>query len=333
MPKVSIIVPIYNVGQYLTKCIESLINQTLEDIEIILVDDGATDNSTEICDEYALRDNRIKVIHKQNGGLSDARNTGIDVAKGEYLAFLDSDDWIEPNFYEYLYNVIQREQADIVQCDYIEAYNEDIVIQFNECIKENMYTGVEALTLLYGPEYIRTVIACSKIYKKELFVGIRFPKGKIHEDEFTTYKLLHKASKVVDSNVKMYYYRQREGSIMAQGFNEKRLHVVEAWKERINYFNQYTLEELAQRTESNLCRMLKALYAQAKQSNSNNKKKILKSLKKDMQKYYIAFIKNRHITNKGKIMLTICILNETVFCNLYNRYGECIGRSWRKQKD
>lgn len=320
MSKVSIIVPIYNVEQYLPKCIESLLEQTLQEIEIILVDDGATDRSSEICDIYALKDHRIKVIHKINGGLSDARNVGIEVAQGEYITFLDSDDWVEPNLYEYLYSLAKKEDADIAQCDYIEVYAEDIQIDFRQHIKETIHTGAEALGLLFGEEYVKTVVVWNKLYRRILFEEIRFPKGKVHEDEFTTYKVIHKANKLVNSNIPMVYYRQREGSIMAEGFNEKRLHVIEAWEEKYLYLKQEGLEELALRTEANLCSTLKRLYVQTKRSNLINKNKILKDLRNEMKTKYIRFIKNPYITDRGKITLTICLLNGQVFFKLYGTY-------------
>ena len=320
MPKVSIIVPIYNVQQYLAKCIDSLLEQTLQEIEIILVDDGATDRSPEICDTYALKDQRIKAIHKTNGGLSDARNVGIEVAQGEYIAFLDSDDWVESNFYEYLYNLVKKEDADIAQCDYIKAYSEDVQINFRYHIKETAHTGVEALGLLFGEEYVKTVVVWNKLYRRSLFEEIRFPKGKVHEDEFTTYKVIHKANKLVNSNLPMIYYRQREGSIMAEGFNEKRLHVLEAWREKYTYLKQEGLEELALRTEANLCSTLKGFYVQTKKSNLVNKDKVLKDLRNEITRKYIKFIKNPYITGRGKTTLTICLLNGQVFCKLYSAY-------------
>lgn len=320
MIKVSVIVPIYNVEQYLVKCIESLLIQSLKDIEIILVDDGATDNSPNICDEYALKDNRVKVIHKQNGGLSDARNIGIEIAQGEYIAFLDSDDWVESNFYEYLYNLIEKEHADIAQCDYVKVYSDEATIDFKETIKESVHTGIEALYLLHSEEYVKTLVVWNKLYKRELFKNIRFPKGKVHEDEFTTYKVLHQASKVVNSNLPMVYYRQREGSIMAQEFNEKRLHVLDAWKEQRSYFEKHGLDELVQRTDCRLCNALKEIYMQTNISKLVNKEEILKQLKKDIRKDYNRYLKNSYITNRGKIGLTIFLLNRQVFCKIYSVY-------------
>lgn len=320
MPIISVIVPVYNVEQYLSQCIDSLLTQTLEDIEIILVDDGSTDACPQICDAYALRDTRIKVIHKVNGGLSDARNWGIERAQGEYIAFLDSDDWVKPDFYEYLYNLIQRKNADIAQCDYIKVYDNTTKIDFDEAIKESTHTGVEALYLLCGEEYIKTVVVWNKLYKRKLFDKIRFPKGKIHEDEFVTYKVLHKASKFVNSNIPMVYYRQRPDSIMAQKFSEKRLHVLEAWKERRDYFKQHNLIELAHRTECELCVTMKAAYVYIQKSDLQNKKEILKQLKKEIKEDYIKYICNPFITIKGKITLTICLLNGQVFYKLYSTH-------------
>lgn len=322
MTKVSIIVPVYNVEKYLTKCIESLLLQSLKDIEIILVDDGATDKSPDICDAYELKDNRIKVIHKTNGGLSDARNVGIEVAQGEYIAFLDSDDWVEPNMYQYLYELIQKNNADIAQCSYIKAYEEEVEIEFAEDIKESVYTGVEALELLYGQEYIKTVVVWNKLYHKKLFKHIRYPKGKVHEDEFTTYKVIHKAGKFVNSNIPMVYYRQREDSIMAQGFNEKRIYILEAWREEKDYFEQHELNDLVLKTECKLCGILKSFYVQAQKSNLINKKEVLRYLKKDMRKNYIRYIRNSYITSRGKITLTLCLLNGKVFTNIYDKYAE-----------
>lgn len=320
MCKLSIIVPVYNVEQYLTKCIESLLAQTLKEIEIILVDDGSTDKSSKICDQYALKDERIKVIHKTNGGLSEARNKGIEAAKGEYLGFLDSDDWVETNFYQYLYKLIQNTRADIAQCDFVYAYDESIKIEFNNIVKENVYTGIEALGLLYGSECVRTVVVWNKIYRRELFKNIRYPKGKLYEDEFTTYKLIYQAKKVVDSNVSMVYYRQRKDSIMGKGFREERLQVLEAFKQRGKYFEQHGLNELVKKNERNLNISLKRFYLATQRSKLINKKKILRSLKLEIVTYYIRFMKNPYITNIERITLTMCILNGRIFSWLYNRY-------------
>ena len=314
---ISVIVPIYNVEKYLHKCIDSLIGQTLKDIEIILVDDGSTDKSGVICDEYGLKDNRIKVIHKKNGGLSDARNTGIDIAKGKYISFIDSDDWVDLQMFETLYNIAIKNDADIVQGDYIESYDENIRIE--KSILENItkYNSEEILHNLYGYNATKTVIVWNKIYKRELFNGIRFPKGKINEDEFTTYKILHKANIIIDTNIPIYYYRQREGSIMNSNFNIKRLDALEALKERIEYFIQHELTELYYKSEAQLCSLIKSFYISIHSSNIENKSSLLKVLNRESQKNYFKFIKNREISIKEKLTLTLSILNNKLFYNMY----------------
>lgn len=324
MPKVSIIVPVYNVEQYLPKCIESLVSQTLQEIEIILVDDGSTDKSVEICDIYALQDSRIKVIHKQNGGLSDARNIGIEVAKGDYIAFLDSDDWVETSMYEYLYELAEKENAYIVQCDYIKTYDETEEIDFKECIQETIHTNIDALNLLFGKEHVKTIVVWNKLYHNSLFKDNKFPKGKVHEDEFLTYKLIYKTNKLINSNRPLLYYRQRNGSIMMQGFNEKRLHIVEALEERKAYFKMKGLKEASLKTESNLCGILKLLYVQASESKLDNKRFILKKLKQYIARNYIKFLMNPYITYRGKISLSICMLNNKRFCKMYKSYSKNI---------
>lgn len=322
MIPITVIIPIYNVESYLRKCIDSVINQTMQEIEIILVDDGSTDSSPQICDEYALKDDRIKVIHKINGGLSDARNVGIDIARGIYLTFVDSDDWIDKNFCKYLYTLAKEKNADIVQCNFTKVYEEDIHIELELDVKEVMYSGVEALNLLYGEEETRTVIACGKIYKKKLFEQIRFPKGKIHEDEFTTYKLIHKANKVIDTNLQLYYYLQRQGSITKTKFTESRMHALEAYKERIQYFEQHKLDILVKKTQGKLCTLLKYLYLKALKSDIHNKKKLIKVISRELKRNFWCFIKNPYITHKGKITFILCLLNKNIFCKVYSRYVE-----------
>lgn len=317
---ISIIVPVYNVEDYLCKCIESLINQTLKDIEIILVNDGSTDTSPQICDRYAKKDKRIKVIHKENGGLSDARNTGISVANGKFIAFLDSDDWVNLEMYEKLYSYACVNDADIVQCDFMKVYNEENFSCNNIDTKTELHTGIQALNHLHGNRHGKTVVVWNKIYKKELFRDIRFPKGRIHEDEFIMYKILHKSNKIIDTNLPMVYYRQRNGSIMNSEFNIKRLDILDAWKERIDFFEDNKLVELKEITESRLCSKLKSMYSELSKSNIKNKDKILKCIKRYMITDYSKFIKNSYITNKGKVALTVCIVNGRLFCKIYESH-------------
>jgi glycosyltransferase involved in cell wall biosynthesis len=248
-PLISIIVPAYKVEKYLRRCINSIINQTYTNLEIILVDDGSPDNCGKICDEYAGKDQRIKVIHKENGGLSDARNRGLDIAKGEYIGFIDSDDWIKEDYIEKLLNLINDYNADISICNLVKVYNENQQINADYNPEIKIYTNIQALEQYFDKYYTNMVIACCKLYKAELINGIRFPVGKIHEDEFTTHKLLYKANKTVMTTEGLYYYLQRNDSIMGKGFNLKgSLHHLEALEERLLFYKKAGLEGVWKKT-------------------------------------------------------------------------------------
>lgn len=223
---ISIIVPIYKVENYLERCIESILNQTYKDIEIILVDDGSPDKCGEICDNYAMRDNRIKVIHKQNGGLSEARNFGIDIANGEYILFIDSDDFIDKNMCEFLINEAKENDSDIVMCNYyIVKENEYFINKMLVTDNRISLTNLEMMKIFFLKGYRETLITWNKLYRRKLFYtnkNIRFPVGRLNEDIFTTYRLYYVANKIVVINKPLYYYVLRKESIMGN-FSEKNI--------------------------------------------------------------------------------------------------------------
>ena len=207
----SVVVPVYNVGKYLDRCIKSIINQTYKNLEIILVDDGSVDASGKICDKYAFKDKRINVIHKENEGLSEARNTGIKLSKGDYITFVDSDDYIDERMYEILIHDLEYYDVDIATCDYlrVEDYSKKTEIS-NEV---NIYGKKEALIKLLRNEEYKDY-AWNKIYKKKLFDGVLYPKGRVQEDVATTYKLILNANSVSYNKSKLYFYLKRKGSIL-----------------------------------------------------------------------------------------------------------------------
>lgn len=247
-PLVSVIVPIYNVEKYLEKCVTSIRNQDYTNLEIILVDDGSPDACPQLCDAYAKADKRIRVIHKKNGGLSDARNAGIRVATGDYLAFIDSDDYVDPAFVSTLLHEAQRQDADIVACSLQRVYDDKTVFP-PKWVDEATFSNIEGIRDILSSPSLCDVMAWNKLYKKELFTktGILYPVGKVHEDMFTTYKLFYAAQKICFVNKPLYYYVQREGSIINQGFNKKRLHAVEATGEVLDWVtaNHLPLEQEA----------------------------------------------------------------------------------------
>lgn len=223
--KVSVIVPVYKVEEYIKECVDSILQQTYLNMEIILVDDGSPDKCGQICDEYAKLDGRVKVIHKENGGLSDARNYGLDAATGEYISFIDSDDYISPVFYELLMNVFRESNADIVALKGgTDFWDEMTVPKLNCDCKKKKYkqiTNKEALEMML---YHKIATGAQfKIYRKEMFEDIRFPKGYLYEDVATTYKTFIKAKNVAIVDEPLYAYRKRQESIIRQSFSEKKM--------------------------------------------------------------------------------------------------------------
>ena len=227
--KISIIVPVYNVEAYLERCVESILKQTYTNLEILLVNDGSTDKSGELCDKLALRDHRIRVIHKENGGLSDARNRGIDEASSNLIGFIDSDDYIDEDMYETLYRQMVASKADLSMCGHYDVYHQIPEKQVAE-IKTWELMPEEAIKMVMEAK-ILSVTAVNKLYKKALFEQLRFRIGKIAEDAFIMVDLIHQCSKIVATNEKKYYYVHRENSITTQKFSLKFLNVIEAYEQ------------------------------------------------------------------------------------------------------
>lgn len=227
-PKISVIVPIYKVEEYLDTCVKSILEQTYKNIEIILVDDGSPDKCPQMCDEYARQDSRIKVVHKQNGGLSDARNAGIDVATGEYITLLDSDDWITPNFVEVLIRTAQKYNTPISIVDTVETDGtKKSEMRYSTGWEyKNVYTAEEALKVIFLQHEFNTG-AGAKLYHKSIFDDMRFTKGILYEDMDIVYKLIEKAQKVSFSPDAQYYYLQRTGSIVHAEFDARHFKLIE----------------------------------------------------------------------------------------------------------
>lgn len=223
---VSIIIPVYNVQDYLARCVDSVLTQTYTDLEIILVDDGSIDISGDICDEYALHDARVRVIHKENGGLSDARNAGLDVARGNYVAFIDADDYVHPSFVELLLKTINETGAQIAVSTWQELKDGDkprkVKTKRPRC---TILTQEEAISsVFYQKKFNHS--ACSRIFETQLFNNLRFPEGMLYEDLAIIYPLLCKVEKVALINTPMYYYMHRQGSIITT-MSLRRTHVLD----------------------------------------------------------------------------------------------------------
>ncbi len=239
-PKVSVVVPIYKVENYLRRCIESIINQTYTNLEIILVDDGSPDNCGDICEEYVLQDNRIKVIHKENGGLSDARNFGMKYVNGEYIVFVDSDDWLELNMIEYMIKLSNEYNGDIVQVGFYYAYKDYLLYDdryFSEYDKPVILDNYSLMKELVVNEKVKN-FAWGKLYKTELIKDIPFKKGVLFEDIFWAHQVMQRVNKYVLSNKPLCYYLQREDSIVAT-YTTRNLDIIEGLKERHKFIDKY----------------------------------------------------------------------------------------------
>lgn len=252
-PLISIIVPCYKVENYLHNCIRHIIAQTYSNWELILVDDGSPDKSGEICDYYAGLDNRIRVIHKKNGGLSSARNAGLDIMTGEYVTFCDSDDFLHEEYLSTLIELIITKHSDIAQCDFVRGSAThfpycNIVPKVVEYTMHELFIRDKAKIIIWG-----------KMYKSSLFDSVRMPVGFINEDDWTTWKLYHKATKIVVTNQPLYYYTHNPNSIM----NAKRcvdLRFIDAYDERITYFKQNNDRILEHCSHRQLCKSLLLTY-------------------------------------------------------------------------
>ena len=219
---------------YIRQCIDSILVQTFTDFELILVDDGSKDKSGQICDEYAVLDQRVKVIHKENGGLSDARNCGMDQAVGNYFMFVDSDDYIAPTMLEYLYKALMNKEADIAVCNFLHFFEEDRKRDFSTNIQSEVLSGAE---IFYSRKNERVygiwTVAWNKLYKRETLGNVRFRFGKYHEDEFWANDIYQMDIKVVTIPECLYYYRQRDNSIMGRKNIKRDFDILEALQERI----------------------------------------------------------------------------------------------------
>lgn len=276
---ISVIVPIYNVEEYVRECIESIIDQVYYDLEIILVDDGSTDNSGIICDNYAKLDSRIQVIHKLNGGLSDARNAGIEKAQGDWLGFVDGDDFIHPDMFAELYNCIQKKNADVAVCSFFQS---ECYRKSWECEKKceiRIFNNTEALCNLN----VLDVSACNKIYKKSIFRTIRYPVGKLHEDEAVIHRLLYQCDKIAFVNKQMYGRRIREGSIMASGVSVKRVcDMVGALMDRVNFVYDMNWEETQKAVLNQLGEQMLVYYSLLEERKIEGHKELQNMLRKQL---------------------------------------------------
>lgn len=318
-PLISIIVPVYNVEKYLDECVRSLIEQSYTNLEILLVDDGSLDSSGRICDRWKREDQRITVIHQQNGGLSDARNSGLLCAKGQLIAFVDSDDVIHSTMYEKLYNVMLETDCDISSCEILsqkEFHKEDFEGQ-NICkIKE--YSAEEALREIIDNRDIYVTV-WNKLYRRSIIDGIMFERGKYHEDEYWTYQIIARAKKIAMISQYYYGYRQRDNSIMTQQYSLRHLDLLDARNRR----QQFIREKFPGLADRDCCRLrfecIRALQLSMKYLDKKDLQKSREIIKDIVKKNPLRYAEYKNLPAGKK---TWCFLSNLSFT------GTCYIRNW-----
>lgn len=281
-PLISVIVPVYRVEKYLHRCVESILSQTYTNFELILVDDGSPDNCGYLCDEYTQKDSRIRVIHRENGGLSAARNSGIEIARGEYFTFIDSDDWVHPRFLDFLIIPILKDSVCISICDFI---REGV---FPE---EKISTGLSCYELMDAEELLEKHFwnynyACGKLYHRSLFSEFRYPEGKVFEDTFTTYKLLFQCSQVAFLNLPLYFYFVNEEGITKAPWTPRELVIFDAMREQLSFYetNGYVRAYIKEHELYVNHFAYQCVRIQSNKDNLPNNKKYLKEIRCELRR-------------------------------------------------
>lgn len=299
MAKICIIVPVYNVEKYLNRCIDSILAQTFADFELVLVDDGSPDNCGKICDEYAKKDSRVVVIHKQNGGPSDARNKGIDWAfensDSQWLTFIDSDDWVHGRYLEILFDAVSKHNVKISSCGYMEVKDRNIKDEKIRNFTVDIDTPDNMMKKGYKYYECNFILAWGRLYEKDLFKDIRYPFGRLHEDMFVIHKLIYKCNRIANIKDVLYYYFKNDAGIMASEVSPKRMEDrLDSHKDAVEFFYKNSYMVSFKQSFADYCYMIRKYNIDFGQKKAY--KKILKShmkyIKKNLNSYY-AYLPER----------------------------------------
>ena len=308
MPEISVIVPVYNVEPYLHRCVDSILAQTFTGFELILVDDGSPDNCGQICDEYAEKDSRVRVIHQENGGLSAARNAGINWAfansDSEWLSFIDSDDWVHPQYLELMLSAAIQNSASICVCE-IEKCAEQDITRYRTCRGSSYALPSEELYLRYT-QSIFNVSVCGKLFSKDCFLETRFPVGKLWEDLATTYKLILSVPICAVVAEALYFYYINQNGIVRRQWTSKRLDEFDAYEEQLDFFSKEAKwKDIYATLQGTYIRAISYSYFMEQESNLSPEekryyanilqKKMRLALKKYKKSAGISFMENRGV--------------------------------------
>ncbi|MEC5424036.1 glycosyltransferase [Virgibacillus sp. C22-A2] len=308
-PTISIIVPVYNVEAYLRKCLDSIIAQTFTNFEVILVNDGSTDDSGVICDEYAAKDSRIIVVHKEYGGVSSARNAGVELVKGDYIGFVDGDDYIEKDMYLTLFHLCQENESDIAICNLGRVIDGKLINGGNHEVYIKEFTNEEGMSELFKGVLYRFSL-CNKLFSRKCFQDIQFPEGRIHEDLSTTYKLFANAQKIVYSNFLGYIYVKRNNSILTSRFNQSRLDAFIGWNEILVFMKKNYDQILEDVVACYGYWCVDNIYYILNQIPDKTYRKIyLKNIQKNLLSNYEDVMKNKLLSFKYKYIVSMMKYN------------------------
>lgn len=312
-PLVSVIVPVYKVERYLERCLKSILNQTYENIEIILVDDGSPDDSGKMCDEYKQKDNRIVVIHKKNGGLSSARNAGMQVATGKFICFVDSDDWISLDMVTYMADLMITNQADIVSVSYMLVEDEDQKVTDSNKIKVmNREEALEYFLDIGMRSRISDYPVCIKMFRRELFDNVEFPVGTLYEDYTTNVQLIKKCTTYVKSSKICYFYYQGGQSIVRSYYKRQDNQLLSQCAEVCNLVGneKQEIRKLAEEKlgRSYLSLLTKiAIYGFSDEIKKNEQKEIIYEFTHNLRKKFIMLIKSHMPFSRKIVLIVLCI--------------------------
>lgn len=303
---ISVIIPAYNVAQYLDRCVQTVVNQTYKNMEIILVDDGSTDGTSELCDKWSLKDRRIKVVHKLNGGLSSARNAGMHIATGSYIGFVDSDDWIETDMYEYLYNLIVKYNTKVAFCDFRRLKNISKSKKCTESLIVRENDKLDAYFYRLNGEKSSYAVWCG-LYQRNAIEGIQFIEGEINEDVLFRYEVYKKIRRVVFSNLKKYNYFINANGITMGQLNKKDFSLLRNW----DYIVEQEKEtENYQYAKLNRARATYTLYVKGMLSgNKDVEDTTLKEWKKEIKDNYKLLQQGRVLDWKRKLILCFIMIS------------------------
>lgn len=303
---VSVVVPVYNVEKYLARCLDSIIAQTYKNLEIILIDDGSTDSGGKICDDYAARDSRIRVIHQENVGLAEVRNVGIREAKGEYLQFVDSDDWVEPELVETCYKLSQEYDADIVTFRGTRNYDNGTFRHAPEPVRPHIImSGTEALSMIMIPGYLNAA-SWNKFVKTSLYEGIEYPKGKLYEDLHTVYKYVAKARKVLCTSLELYHYFIRSASISNESFSARTYDLADAINNCYEFVIKRCGNDTTMRTDTIVGMYVRKMMFINHMVSSGRKSYDMEYIRKFQREMNpVLIMKCRHIKFEKKIQLLL----------------------------